>query len=109
ESGNEYILWDNRWLDLPEVINLDNLLDSGGSFGYEGGTSNICRAAYIKQEYNIMIMQHSMFRTGLGFFDTFWDWGKAIITAAIPNRIEAENALRERMKMHDDRAKYNRN
>ena len=111
ESGNEYILWDNRWLDLPEwqtqEISYDPVWDGG-----EGGVGVrhvISREAYIKQEYLKANLRFVRWRFTV--FDISLnplEFTTNLLTGGFRNMIEAERLMYLRMDTHDNVVRYYR-
>jgi hypothetical protein len=112
-SGNEYILWDNKWLDLPEWKTIETTYGPiwDGGEGSVGITTTISRESYIKQEYLSSYLK--AFRWGVSPSSLIntnpVSFLKSVFTGGIDNMIHAETLLLNRMKTHNSSTFHYRN
>jgi hypothetical protein len=112
-SGNEYILWDNKWLDLPEWKTIEITYGAiwDGGEGSVGITTTISRESYIKQEYLSSYLK--AFRWGVSPSSLIntnpVSFLKSVFTGGIDNMIHAETLLLNRMKTHNSSTFHYRN
>lgn len=108
ESGNEYILWDNRWLDLPEwqtqEISYDPVWD-GGEYSV-GVVRTQTRETFVIESYNEFYIRSS-YSIGDAFIDLIM--GNNPIKSRLAVMMYTEAIMINRMNAHDNAINYWRN
>ena len=108
ESGNEYILWDNKWLDLPEwqtkEISHNPVWDGGENS--VGVVRTQTRETFVIEGYNDFYIRSS-YSLGDAFIDLIM--GNNPIKGRLAVMMYTEAIMTNRMNAHDNVVNYWRN